>query len=777
MNAAAHRPDLIQTNLDNGMVGAGGSLRTGPRGRRSAARKTSGNLLVRPGEASAVTPSGCPVLFVMAPGGTTRRFPEHLGTAFLRTVLLRAGIDSRQYMPEGSPGLSEFADTLRELRPRLVGFTVYETNLRVSRAMVETVREAIPGCVVAVGGPNATFTPDETLELLGADVCLRGAGEGTIVSLVEQILGSDSGSRTPDRLRDVPNLVLRMDDGATHHTRPEDLSSFPARYFATLDDIPSPFQSGVVATADIGYLTARGCNQHCTYCSFAALSGRRVAFHSVERVLDDLAALEALSVRVPHRHRDVSIFDDAFSLAPERARRICEGLLERGIRLRLRCQTRGDRVTPELLRLMRRVGFIGVGFGLESAVPRVLRAIGKVCAPDSVDDPQFERERQYLESFRRSVESAKRCGLSVDVSVMIGLPADTVDGFRTTLEFVSALGVDNYAHNVLNVAPGTPMYEGRRVLGLEAFRDPRTAIWRTIHAFDVDKVRPLANSHLHGVKWSGAQALSDALCGRSGSGDRAESVASVVIHGHRRSSRLGEWLRRVLAINGLVVAFEDSRAEAEEWRGFLTEYRVPFGDVCGLFPAASGRPASFDVLSGTGEHQVRLVSSCSVDLARAPVEVDEAGNCAISIWLASAPDARTELPAGWECPLVGPGLQVADSCRIGTDSPRCRHPRVLHVDSEGNLRACWQGPILGAVGDRPTAIGSRSATNHARRDVEAAEELRTVCPLGVPAGMTEDVRSTLWDLDLASQLTWPVIGVVRPRANAAPALEVERSNP
>src|SRR5512144_18606 len=172
----------------------------------------------------------------MAPGGTARRFPEHLGTAFLRTVLLRAGIDSRQYIPEGSPGVVEFADTLRDLRPRLVGFTVSETNLRVSRAMVEAVREAIPDCVVAVGGPNATFTPEETLELLGADLCLRGAGEGTIVSLVERILGSDSRSRVVDRLEDVPNLVLRRADGSTHHTRLENLSSFPAGYFATLDD-------------------------------------------------------------------------------------------------------------------------------------------------------------------------------------------------------------------------------------------------------------------------------------------------------------------------------------------------------------------------------------------------------------------------------------------------------------------------------------------------------------------------------------------------------------
>ncbi|MGE5413181.1 MAG: B12-binding domain-containing radical SAM protein, partial [Syntrophomonadaceae bacterium] len=332
-----------------------------------------------------------PVLFAMGPGGTTRHFPEHLGTAFLRAVLARAGIDSRQYLPGRNPSLTGFANFLREARPQVVGFTVYESNIIATRAMVRAVREALPDAVVAVGGPNATFSPEETLTLVDADVCQRGAGEGTIASLVHRILGSASPrAELPELLGGVPNLALRSPDGV-HFTPAEEVSSFPARYFASLDDIPSPYQGGLVSTTNIGYLTARGCNQNCTYCSLTALSRHRVAFHSVERVLDDLAALEDLDRRAPRRTDDLWIFDDAFTLAPERARQICEGILERGIRLPFSCQTRGDRVTPDLLRLMRRAGFVIVGFGLESAVPRVLRAIGKVCPPDTAGDPQYER--------------------------------------------------------------------------------------------------------------------------------------------------------------------------------------------------------------------------------------------------------------------------------------------------------------------------------------------------------------------------------------------------
>jgi radical SAM superfamily enzyme YgiQ (UPF0313 family) len=690
----------------------------------------------------------------MAPGGFVRHFPEHLGTAYLRAILRRARISSRQYLPEKNPGLSGFAGFLRELRPRVVGFTVYESNLNVSRAMVGAAREALPGSTILVGGPNATFSPEDTLDLVEADGCLRGAAEGTIVSLVDRILGS---TRAPvglaDLLRDVPNLVVRTPDGL-HQTPRGDLSSFPSAYFRTLDDIPSPFQDGVVSTPDIGYLSARGCNQRCTYCSFAAISGRRVAFHGVDRVLDDLEALEELADRTPPRYPEIQICDDAFTLVPDRARRICEGLIERGIRLPLRCETRGDRVSPELLRLMRRAGFLGIGFGLESAVPRVLRTIGKVRAPDAPGDRLFGAEREYLERFREAVAAARRCGLSVSVSVIGGLPGEKPADFRATLDFVSSLGVEVYAHNVLGLFPGTPLHEQRRDFGLDAFREPRTAVWRTVHSYAVEKVTPLRNASLFRVRWMEAERLSDALCGRPGEPDTAEdSAEAVVVHGHPRSAKLAGWLRGVLAINGSIVVFARSRSDVTKWKAFLTCSRVPFGSLSGLVPGRRGRESTFDVLGPFGEHHLRFVRACTPEAANAPVEADAAGACRVSIWVASAPGARIGGGMKGGFPLIGPGLQIADSCRLWKTACRRQSPRVLHVDSKGGVRACWHGPVIGAVGDEWAEMvgkGSRLARGGAsRRENEPPR-----CSLPPPGWLNEDVYSGLWDVDLASQLGW-----------------------
>ena len=124
----------------------------------------------------------------------------------------------------------------------------------------------------------------------------------------------------------------------------------------------------------------------------------------------------------------------------------------------------------------------------------------------------------------------------------------------------------------------------------------------------------------------------------------------------------------------------------------------------------------------------------------------------MSIWVASAPHARFDGLPRREA-LAGPGLQIADSCRLLKGPPRCRQPRVLHVDSRGGVRACWHGPLIGTVGDdlRVMVRQSRAIARLPR------------CPLARPRWMNADRSSRLWNLDLASQMSW-----LFPRGNGAP---------
>ena len=700
------------------------------------------------------------VQFVMAPGGLVRFFPEHLGSAFLRAILLRAGIHSLPYRPRRNPSLNSFAEHLRETRPVFVGFTVYETNLAISRDMICVVRAVLPDAVVFVGGPNATFSPDETLGILGADGCLRGAGEGQIRQLVEAVLGTPGArDRLEESLSAVKNLVLRTPGGVVH-TPTAGLSSFQDEHFGSLDEIPSPYRAGLVETPDIGCLTSRGCNQHCVYCSFAAISGRRVVFHSVERVLDDLEFLQALVQRVDRRLPNLFIFDDAFTLSPERAGRICEGMIARNIRLPMECTTRADRVDAGLLQLMRRAGFNGVAFGLESAVPRVLRAIGKVCPPDSTDDPEFRREKDYLQSVRSAVTEARQAGLRVSVSVMGGLPGESAADFRRTLDFVESLGLSHYSHNILTLFPGTPLYENRASFGLKASRDQFTGRWETTLGYDARSIPPRRNSSLHHGKWESAGRLADALCGRPHPEDADdESLWAVILHASEPSAALLQWLHDHLAVGGTIIVLGKPPQAEDFWRQRLNEFQIPAGTLVMLpIPAEDGKTGSSAAKTSIG-HQVVFRSRWTPDEALAPLDFDGRGNCRLPVWIASAPgQVRKQRLSNVRIPPIGPGLQIADGCRWWGRSPRCTNPLVLHVSTDGSLQSCWNGPTIGWLPDSPEQI---RITSRALLAMDRGGEKGAALPLRCPLSGPEENRrfQDMERLDAASQLTWQFPGL------------------
>jgi anaerobic magnesium-protoporphyrin IX monomethyl ester cyclase len=691
------------------------------------------------------------VLFVLPPGGVTPWFAEHLGTAFLRAVLARAGIASEQLLPARNPSVGELARMIRERRPALVGVTAYESNLRACRALVRAVRLAAPEAVVAVGGPNATFSPEETLALTGADLCLRGAAEGTIAGIAGAILGAGSARRRlPDLLAPFANTVVRTAAGFWR-SRAGDLSSFPAEHFATLDDVPSPYQDGVLRTADVGLLTARGCNQSCTYCSFAAVSGRKVHFHGVERVLEDLAAFKPLAETAGRRRPTIPICDDAFTLAPERARAICEGIVRRGLQLPFDCETRADRVDEELLRLMARAGFTAVSFGLESAVPRVLRAIGKVQDPRTRDDPAFEAERAYLEAFRGAVTAARRAGVDTAVSVIGGLPGETADDLRATLAFVESLGVPMYVHNVLTLYPGTPLYRDRARHGLDAGRDPISGSWRTRHAYDVQAVLPLATSLLHQQRWEEAEQIADALCGRPGDGDASDGGAwAIVVHGREPRADLVRWLRDALVVHGRVVVLGgEEPPDRGAWLGALAAEGVAFGGLTTLSrERARGGGAVLRTHGGLGDHRFDVQARWP----RAPraIRADADGGCAVPLWIASGADDPPHPRR-----RVGPfsrAPQIADGCRFWSGWRRCRDPRVLHVGPGKEVRPCWHGPSIGEVGDdygalaaRARALGGPHAGGDPRRDR---------CPLAGRSVEESGTGGAAERYEVAAKLAW-----------------------
>jgi len=87
--------------------------------------------------------------------------------------------------------------------------------------------------------------------------------------------------------------------------------------------------------------------------------------------------------------------------------------------------------TPEQLRTLRALGFRRVSFGVQDLDPRVQQATGRVHPPEQV---------------RRTIEAAREAGFQgINIDLMYGLPEQTPDRFRRTIETIVELAPDRPA--------------------------------------------------------------------------------------------------------------------------------------------------------------------------------------------------------------------------------------------------------------------------------------------------------------------------------------------
>jgi putative oxygen-independent coproporphyrinogen III oxidase len=101
-----------------------------------------------------------------------------------------------------------------------------------------------------------------------------------------------------------------------------------------------------------------------------------------------------------------------------------------------------DSVDAAYLRDLRAAGFTRVSFGMQSAVPSVLRTL------DRTHDP----ERLPL-----VVRWAREAGLDVSLDLIYGTPGETLDDWRTSLDAVLALEPDHVSAYALIVEEGTAL--------------------------------------------------------------------------------------------------------------------------------------------------------------------------------------------------------------------------------------------------------------------------------------------------------------------------------
>lgn len=324
--------------------------------------------------------------------------------------------------------LSHVAARLIEEKPDLLGISCYIWNITFVKKLLPLLREALPDCVMVLGGPEVSPLPEETLnDCPEADYVLCGEGERAFAMLVDALAEGEE-------LYGVPGLCFRT--GAEIHLSP------PYQH----DEMPpSPYCEEYFARLDgrIAYLeTSRGCPFRCAFCLSG--KGERVRYTSLERAKNEMLLLAQSGSTT------VKLVDRTFNADAARARELFSFVIEqqgKGIPegVCFHFEIGGDLLDEDTLHLLSTAppGCIQLEIGIQSLNEETLRSVRR-----------FTPIPALLDKLRRVIAPNN---VHVHVDLIAGLPGEGLTSFIQGFNRAFSLHPHALQLGFLKIIPGSAM--------------------------------------------------------------------------------------------------------------------------------------------------------------------------------------------------------------------------------------------------------------------------------------------------------------------------------
>jgi anaerobic magnesium-protoporphyrin IX monomethyl ester cyclase len=333
---------------------------------------------------------------------------------------------------------------MQRFRPELVGVTSVTLNHHIAEDIARWVRACDGAVPIVMGGPHVSFEIEGSFASLGPalDYIAVGEGEHTMVELARALRGRMD-------LRDVRGLAaFDRSTGKVGKNAPRPLED-------DLDTIPDPARDLVPLSRYLAFdshasvVTSRGCPYECIFCSAPAWTGRKVRYRTPSLCVDEIERLSA------HGFTEITIEDDLFTLYRKHFLAVCGELMRRHTGIRWNAFSRVDTITPEIVKTMADAGCQAICFGVESGDQAVLDLVKK---------------RSDLDKVKEAMRMTQDVGISALASFIIGLPGETVETLKKTVEFANDLHQEFgslYGFHILAPFPGTEVRDRAAEYGLE----------------------------------------------------------------------------------------------------------------------------------------------------------------------------------------------------------------------------------------------------------------------------------------------------------------------
>jgi radical SAM superfamily enzyme YgiQ (UPF0313 family) len=369
------------------------------------------------------------VLFIYPPISFKERsalsaYSPPLGALYLGTILKNGGHEVHVIDADAEQlSLSQIRRRVRSIDPDVVGLTCLTLTLDSCKAIIKEVRNTTDAHIV-VGGPHAGVAPETSLKKLGADAYIIGEAESAIKEVVE-----------------------KKPRGVIHAKEIMNIDSIPFPDRSLVEHIQYGRFYGMEMVGNVtGILTTRGCRYACTYCNRPKKSCFRS--RSPKNILQELKELDRMGFE------SVWIADDNFTNNPQNVIKLARLIKKEKLKFHFFGEARVDAASEALYKSMRSMGIVGLGYGVESLNPEVVKWYNKTRYP--------EKWPTYV---KRTLELCDKHGIIFLGSLIFGAPMETKEDMEHSIDFLEKNGADFMNGNILMYLVGSAIWNWGRKIG------------------------------------------------------------------------------------------------------------------------------------------------------------------------------------------------------------------------------------------------------------------------------------------------------------------------
>ena len=325
----------------------------------------------------------------------------------------------------------QFEKDLKNFKPDYLLINAASTTFQTDLSVLNKAKKILPEIItIAKGAHFLTENTDLLYKYKFLDLIIVGEAEDTLKEILKE--------KKP--YEDIKGLCYREGfaarfTGIRPFIKNLDKLPFPARHLVDNNLFRRPDNNKTQAIIKV----SRGCPYNCFFCLATSVSGSNVRTRSPENIIEEIKeCVEKYNIT------NFLFWSDIFNLEKDWVIDLCEKITESGLKIIWSANSRADTADLEMAKLMYDAGCRLVSIGVESGSQYILDKIGK---------------KITLEKIRETVKIFKEARIKIYNYFVIGLPWDTEDTIKKTVEFAIRLDSNFVSFYTATPLPGTRFYK------------------------------------------------------------------------------------------------------------------------------------------------------------------------------------------------------------------------------------------------------------------------------------------------------------------------------